>query len=333
MVLRWQHVDGKILAAYGRQLQDRAIAGVPAEGALAIRWEPVAVRFGDGTVATLRRPIFDVTDLAFGELPTSVRFMPRVAPAVFGLGLLEHVDEAMLREWDDPADVDRDGISGRAVNVNGELGKFGWKAQTPSLREQAVSAASEDIGLTSDDKPGENCPEIQVQCRSAEHGGKPEIPNRDIERLTRYLMFLGVPPRRQPTAPAVIRGAEFFDDFGCARCHRPQLRTNKLAQPSWLADQTFSAYTDLLVHDMGPALSDPRMSHLESAREWRTAPLWGIGLIETVNGHQQLLHDGRANGVAEAILWHGGEATASRERFRLAPKQDRDDLVAFVNDL
>ncbi len=333
MVLRWHHADGTPLHAYGRQMQDQAIANVTPEAKLVVRWEPVEVRMGDGSTVVLKRPVFGVDRLAYGELPSDVRLAPRVAPAVFGLGLIENVDAAMVVAWADPSDRNSDGISGRAIWTNGNLGKFGWKSQVAALRGQVVAAAIEDIGISTDEFPRQNCTSAQAGCAAATHGGEPEMGPRDVDRLTRYLAFLGVPPRRSPTSAAVARGSALFGDFGCAACHRPMLRTVADAQPDWLANQTFFAYTDLLVHDLGAALSDPQMSHIEYAREWRTAPLWGLGLIRAVNGHQQLLHDGRADGVAEAILWHGGEGLPAREKFRWANQSERDDLVAFVNDL
>lgn len=333
MVVRWHHSNGLPLAIYGEQLQPQAITGVPAEASFSVRWASMSVTMGDGSVVLLRRPVVDIKDLGHGPLPDDARISPRVAPVVFGLGLLEAVPERQILAWADPGDINGDGISGRGSWRAGRLGRFGWKAETATLRAQAAKAALQDMGLSTPEHPDQNCPPVQRICRRQTSGGSPEIDSRSIDKLELYLRFLGVPPRRQPRSEDVLRGGRLFVEYGCAACHRPSLRTARDASPDWLADQTFNAYTDLLLHDMGPLLSDPRASDREDGLEWRTAPLWGVGLIPVVNGHQQLLHDGRASGVAEAILWHGGEAHAAREAFRMAAKSDRDALVAFVNDL
>jgi CxxC motif-containing protein (DUF1111 family) len=318
---------------YGLQINDRAIPGVPAEAVLTLRWETTRGSYGDGTPYTLRKPHIQITKPAFGALP-SVHTSFRVAPAVFGLGLLEAVPEATLRALADPLDDNKDGISGR-VNVVWSIsetamrvGRFGWKAGVASLIEQNADAALGDIGISTDLLPAQNCPDKQTACQKAQHGGAPELSAEFLQKLTQYTQMLGVPTPRQPSTQA-RRGEALFSQFGCDGCHLPLLKTGS-SSLTFLHEQSFAAYTDLLLHDMGAGLADGRAEFSASAQEWRTAPLWGLGLLETVNGHQFLLHDGRARGPAEAILWHGGEATRSRENFRTASKAEREALIAFL---
>lgn len=325
--------------AYGDQFNDRAVLGVPAEGKVELRWEIVKGHYGDGTPYELQRPIFFFTDLAFGPLGDDIMTSPRVAPAVIGLGLLEFVPEKDILALADPEDADGDGISGRPNWVHDpetaekRLGRFGWKANQPSLLAQDAGAANGDIGLTTSVHPQQNCPPAQTACRAAPDGGSPEISDEFLAKLVHYNRTLAVPARRAPADPEVVAGSRLFAETGCAACHTPTLRTGPAATPISLANQTFHPYTDLLLHDMGPELADGRPDFEASGSEWRTPPLWGIGLVPAVNGHDRLLHDGRARGVAEAILWHGGEAEAARERFKALNSADRERLVAFVKSL
>ena len=323
---------------YGGQLQDRAIAGVPAEGRIAITHRPVRGRYADGTPYTLLAPHYEIADGAFGPLPKELQVSPRVAPAVFGVGLLEAVPEQAIVEHADPGDADGDGISGRANRVGDErsggdrLGRFGWKANVPTVEQQNAGAFQGDIGITSPVFPEQNCAPGERACERATDGGSPEIDKRRLERVTLYTRTLAVPARRRATTEAVTAGERTFTSIGCSACHLPELRTGESDVPA-LADQEIQPYTDLLVHDMGPGLADGRPDGLATGTEWRTAPLWGIGLVETVNGHTRFLHDGRARGLAEAILWHGGEAKPAMERFRGLPERERENLIAFLMSL
>jgi CxxC motif-containing protein (DUF1111 family) len=255
-------------------------------------------------------------------------------PALLGLGLLEAVPEAEILAWSDPEDVDGDGISGRGNRVPGQegrtvLGRFGWKAGQPGLLEQNAAALALDLGLTSRLHPVPDPLPGQVPAASA----AVEVSDAQLERLTLYTRLLAVPARRGEEQPTVRRGERLFHDFGCASCHRPRLATAPDAEPAALAGREIAPYTDLLLHDLGEELADHRGEHLAGGREWRTAPLWGLGLIESVSGTVRLLHDGRARGFAEAILWHGGEAEAARETFRRAPEAERLDLLLFLGSL
>jgi CxxC motif-containing protein (DUF1111 family) len=295
-------------------------------------------RFGDGTPYTLLQPTYIIEDLAFGPLHPDIMVSPRVAPAMVGLGLLEAVPEAAILALADPEDRDGDGISGRPNMVldlrTGEtaLGRFGWKAGQPTVEQQAAAAFNGDIGITSLLFPAENCPEPQTACRGAVSGGQPEIPEDRLARLAFYARTLAVPAMRNVSDPEVRRGAELFLSGGCSSCHTPRFETGE-HETAALSNQTIFPYTDLLLHDMGEGLADNRPESEASGQEWRTPPLWGIGLVETVNGHTRFLHDGRARNLTEAILWHGGEATGSREFFRNLSAEDRAALVRFLKSL
>lgn len=325
--------------AYGDQLNDRAIPGVPAEGRVDLAWETIKGFYPDGTSYELEKPVFTLKDPAFGPFGKNLMTSPRVAPQVFGLGLLEAVPEADVLARSDPDDADGDGISGRPNHVHNpvsgktELGRFGWKANQPNLIAQNSAASIGDIGLTTSIHPEQNCPPAQKACAAAVPGGSPELSDEFLAKLTFYTETLAVPARRDATAPEVQKGGRLFVDAGCASCHTPTMKTGANVLPASRANQTFHAYTDMLLHDMGPGLADGRPDFEATGSEWRTPPLWGIGLIPVVNGHDRLLHDGRARGVEEAILWHDGEAASARGRFMALEKVDRDALIAFVKSL
>jgi CxxC motif-containing protein (DUF1111 family) len=324
---------------YGSQLQDRAIAGVPAEGRIRITTTPRPGRYGDGTPFTLLAPHYTIADRAFGPLPKGLQISPRVAPGVFGVGLLEAVPERTIVDRADPADEDGDGISGRANRVahartrrTGALGRFGWKANVPTVEQQNAGALNGDLGITSPIFRDEDCQPGQRACVRAKTGGRPEIDEHTLARVTFYTRTLAVPARRDVGEQTTDAGERHFERLGCDSCHLPELRTGD-SDVAGLSDQVIRPYTDLLVHDMGPALADGRPDGLASGSEWRTAPLWGIGLVSVVNDHTRFLHDGRARNLAEAILWHGGEAHPARERFRNLPARERRELLAFLESL
>jgi CxxC motif-containing protein (DUF1111 family) len=324
---------------YGDQLSDRAIPGVAPEGRAAMIWEEIPGTYGDGEPYSLRRPRLEFTDLAYGPLGDEILSSPRVAPAVIGLGLLEAVPEAEILAMADPDDVDGDGISGRPnwvwdkASASEALGRFGWKANQPSLRQQNAGAALGDIGLTSPLHTGENCSDAQGDCAAALNGGTPEMSEVFLDKLTLYTRSLAVPERRDNDDPQIVHGESLFRGAGCSSCHVMTLVTGEQPDLPEVAHQTIHPFTDLLLHDMGEGLADGRPDYLASGSEWRTPPLWGVSLIEQVNKHNLLLHDGRARGFAEAILWHGGEAEAAREAFRSMSKEDREALIAFLGSL
>ncbi len=323
--------------AYGDQLNDRAVLGVPAEGRATVTYEEIEGKYADGTPYRLTRPRYVFHDLAFGELGDGVMFSPRVAPAVFGLGLLEAVAEETLLGWADPEDKDGDGISGRVNHVPGPdgkqtLGRFGWKANVATLRQQDAGAAAGDIGITSALHPTQNCPDVQRVCRESVGGGEPEMSDKQLDKMTFYMRTLAVPARRDVHDPVVQKGARLFEDAGCVACHKPHVRTGD-HEVAVVTKQRIQPFTDLLLHDMGDGLADGRPDYEANGSEWRTPPLWGIGLVHVVNKHTRYLHDGRARNLEEAILWHGGEGERAKERFRHLSKEDREALITFLKSL
>ncbi|MCA9705788.1 MAG: thiol oxidoreductase [Myxococcales bacterium] len=325
---------------YGDQLQPDGILDVPGEGLAEVRYEEVPGTYADGEAYSLRRPVYTLTALAFGPLAEGVLLSPRTAPAVIGLGLLEQIPAEDLLALEDPDDADDDGISGRAnyptdpVTGAPGLGRFGWKANQVGLLQQNTGAFLGDMGITTALHPAQNCTEGQAECGAALDGGMPEADALVVDRVTFYTRTLAVPARRDVDDPVVLAGRERFEQAGCAACHVPRFVTGpgESGIPQ-LEGQQIWPYTDLLLHDMGEALADGRPDYLADGREWRTPPLWGIGLVPTVNEHDHLLHDGRARGLAEAILWHGGEGEAAREAFRTMPREDREALLAFLESL
>lgn len=325
--------------AYGDQLSERANPGIAAEGRASITFTEVAGSYGDGETYSLRQPGYQIAELGYGPLGEDILMSPRVAPQMIGLGLLQTVPGETLLALADADDKDGDGISGRVNMVwdqmagKSAIGRFGWKANQPNLHQQNAGAALGDIGLTTAINASENCTAAQEKCAAAINGGAPEISDAFLDKLTLYTMMIAVPQQRDAAAPEVKQGEALFRDFGCASCHMPSLVTGENADFPQLSNQTIHPFTDLLLHDMGEGLADNRPDFEATGREWRTPPLWGLGLVPTVNGHDNLLHDGRARGFAEAILWHGGEAEAAKEAFRTAPKDERAALVAFLRSL
>lgn len=332
------HGEPKPVPGYGDQLSERGIRDVPPEGVVRIEYSDVHGRYGDGEAFVLRKPQVRIESPAYGPLPADLMMSARVAPHMIGLGLLEAVPDATLHALADPEDSDGDGISGTLNRVWDTAaqrmanGRFGWKAGQPDLFNQNAGAAFGDIGLTSQQHAVDNCNAVQTACKAAFVPPEPDIDYRFMSKLTLYTQTLAVPAQRNASDPQVTRGAGIFRDVGCASCHLPSLQTGE-AKLRELAQQTFHPYTDLLLHDMGENLADNRPEFLASGREWRTPPLWGLGLVPLVNGHGFLLHDGRARGFAEAILWHGGEAEPAKEGFRLLSRPDREALISFLQSL
>lgn len=327
---------------YGEQLQIMAIQGHKPEGRVRIDYREEPVTLADGTIIQLRHPTLSITDLGYGPLHPDTMFSARVAPPMIGLGLLEAISEADLLANEDIDDKDQDGISGKANRVwNRDLGtttmgRFGWKAGQATLNLQNTAAFAGDMGLTSALNAHDDCTEKQVDCKKAVNGNDAngrEVSDKILANVLFYSRNLGVPARRNVKDPDVIAGEKLFHDSGCAKCHTPSFITRADAAEPELANQVIFPYTDLLLHDMGEGLADNRPDFLASGSEWRTPPLWGIGLTQAVNGHTQFLHDGRARNVLEAILWHEGEAKQSKESVKNMSKTERDALIKFIESL
>lgn len=324
---------------YGNQFNHLAILGVKEEGDVKIEYEEIKGAYPDGETYSLRKPIYSFTNLNYGEMQEDVMVSPRVAPHIIGLGLLEAIDEKDILALSDPNDKNNDGISGRpnyvksVITERPELGRFGWKANEPSVKQQVAAAFQGDMGLTSSLFSEENETVLQASFINTETGGNPEISDDILQRVTLYSQVLAVPKRRNANDEKNLSGQRLFSEIGCSACHNPTFTTSKHHDIPEFNNQKIYPYTDLLLHDMGKDLADNRPDGLAKGTEWRTPPLWGIGLIKTVNGHTTLLHDGRARNVEEAILWHGGEAKNSKSKFKALSKIERENLISFVNSL
>ncbi len=286
------------------------------------------VMLGDGTVVTLHKPIIQVT----ANSGTVTGYSARVAPKLIGLGLLEAIPEETLLSRMDPLDCDQDGISGRASYMQDaqtgdiRLGRFGWKAEVASVEQQAALSTAEDLGVGNSLFP--------------DSAGDLELSDDELTDLVTYLRLIGVTPQRLADDQQVLQGEQLFTTLGCASCHVTDVRTSPHHPFAELRDQAIRPFTDLLLHDMGVDLADDSgvvpadaASAPPSAQEWRTPPLWGLGLVSTVNPSAHFLHDGRAATILEAVLWHGGEATLSVDGFKALTKAERDALLAFLNSL
>ena len=331
---------------YGGQLQDFSIQGHRAEGRIHIVYEEIPVTLADGEVVSLRRPTYSVEAPGFGALHPETMLSPRVASPMIGLGLLEAIDEADILALADPEDADGDGISGKANRVwsleagRAMLGRFGWKAGQPSLRQQIAAAFSGDIGIATTLFPAAagDCTAAQSDCRAAPTGNSDrhdgvEASDKVLDVVLFYARNLAVPARREIDDPEVLAGKALFYGSGCIACHRPKFVTAERPDMPEQSGQLIWPYSDLLLHDMGEGLADHRPEGEASGREWRTPPLWGIGLTEVVNGHTQFLHDGRARNLLEAILWHGGEAEGAKQAVVSMSREERNALLRFLSTL
>jgi CxxC motif-containing protein (DUF1111 family) len=330
---------------YGSQLQDFAVQGHASEYRLNITYDREVVTLADGAQVSLRHPTYAAADLGYGPLHPDAMLSPRVAPQMIGLGLLEAIPAADILAGADPADLNKDGISGRPNVVwstqfdQPMLGRFGLKAGSPTVMEQSAAAFAGDIGISSPLFPagaGE-CTATQTVCQSALHGDGDdrgtEIDAEGMGLVTFYSRNLAVPARRGADDAQVLQGKKVFYETGCTSCHTPSFVTHRLEDRAEQSFQLIWPYTDLLLHDMGPALADNRPEARATGQEWRTPPLWGIGLTEQVSGHTYFLHDGRARSLLEAVLWHGGEARTQRDAVTQMNTADRDALIKYLESL
>lgn len=331
---------------YGKQLQDLAVPGLQSEGRMEISYAEHPVELGDGSVVFLRQPHYSIADLTYGALHPDTVPSPRIANPMIGLGLVEAIHPSDIFALADEEDEDGDGISGSTALTRdletGEvvLGRFGWKAQNPSIRAQSAAAFAGDIGLSTPDisNPFGDCTQEQPACFSyptgvQEHLGDAEAPEQVLELVTFYSRHLAVPARRDVNDPQVLHGKRLFYEMECSSCHTPKFVTRRDNEEPALSFQLIWPYSDFLLHDMGEGLADGQTVGNADGREWRTPPLWGIGLTKIVSGHTFFLHDGRARSLLEAILWHGGEAEKSKQMFQRLSKDEREAVIRFLESL
>ncbi len=331
---------------YGDQLNNAAIQGVQPEGQVLIRHQNIKGTFADGTPYTLRKPRYSLIELAYGPLSPGAMLSPRIAPQMAGVGLLEAIAEQDILSNAATQGANIGPVKGKPNYVWDDfaqamrIGRFGWKANQASVASQTAGAFLGDIGITSTQHPQETCTPTQKDCLAAPSGSKgmaPEIDDRTLSDVIFYQSTLAPAARRNVGDRTVLRGQALFTQAQCSTCHRPSYTTGAPPFPRLSSAKVEGLkiwpYTDLLLHDMGKNLADGRPDYAANGQQWKTPALWGIGLISGVNGHRRLLHDGRANGVLEAILWHGGEAQAAQQQVLRLNASDRQALVAFVESL
>jgi CxxC motif-containing protein (DUF1111 family) len=320
---------------FGTQLQHQAIYGYQPEAKMSVSYQKKSFSLADGTIVVLQKPVYSIVS-PYIPLPSNVLISPRIGMPVFGLGLLEAIPESAILANVDPNDQDKDGISGKAnrvwdpVSGTIKLGRFGWKAGTPSILVQSAGAYNEDMGLTNYLKLVESS---AGQSNSDPNAVSPEVSREDLENVTFYALTLGVPAGRNFDDKEVVAGYRIFEQVKCSSCHMAPFTTGTYDGIPEISNQKIYPYTDMLLHDMGDDLADNRSEFLASGNEWKTRPLWGIGLTALTSGHTSFLHDGRARNLTEAILWHGGEAEKSREDFRKLSTSDREALLRFLESL
>lgn len=329
------HGEPLAVPGFGGQLQQRAIFGIVPEAEVEVSYNEHSISLNGGEIVTLRKPSYSFSN-TYITMQGNVMVSPRMASPVFGLGLLEAIDEQDILSKADENDNNYDGISGKAnyaydvLSKKLKIGRFGWKAAQTSIIQQSAGAYNEDMGITNLIFPEENS-KGQIQYQKSDE--KYELPDSVLYAVAYYIQTLAVPGRRKADDSIVKQGKSIFKQIGCSECHVSMQKTKvDMAFPE-LSNQIIFPYTDLLLHDMGEGLADFRPDHLATGYEWRTPPLWGIGLTNIVNGHNNFLHDGRARNFNEAILWHGGEGEHSKNKFKELSKSERNALIAFLNSL
>lgn len=346
---------------YGEQLQSQSVAlfhqlgdrvpiddrsrivEAPPEAYIYVDWQRRDFVYPDGSSVELRYPKLRIENLGYGALHAKTLVSLRIAPAIHGLGLLELIEQGSIDLRADAEDANSDGISGR-VNQVWDLerqktvpGRFGWKANRSSLNTVTAAAFAGDIGISNPLFPDQPCSQAQIKCQQTANGNDEEnveLPAHLLDLTVEFIRNIGVPKQRSNKSNTgsgeFAASRALFYQTGCADCHTPSHNTAHSAAHPHLSQQVIWPYTDLLLHDMGPDLADGRPDYLATGSEWRTPPLWGTGLNKSVNGNVFFLHDGRAQSVEQAILWHGGEAKASQQRFVILNKEQRQALLRFV---
>ena len=325
---------------YGGQIQPRSIdSALPPEAKLTLHYEVISGQYPDGSGYQLQKPELELAELGYGPLSKDIKLSPRYSPNIYGMGLLDAISEQDLLNLEDIVDQDGDGISAKYNRVDDvetgkiAIGRFGLKAKQPNLKQQVAAAFRDDIGITNALFPEQNCSESQDHCRQLEQATGLEINDKLLDLVMDFSRYIGVPPARNIHQPAATKGRQWFHQVGCAGCHTPSFTTDKNYPIEALANVTIWPYTDLALHDMGDDLADGVKEYSATGQEWRTPPLWGIGLQAQFLKNPRYLHDGRARTIEEAILWHGGEAQLSKMSYTELTKEERDALLFFVESL
>ena len=315
---------------YGGQFSLNGTSDTPYEGSIQVSYSKIKGKYSDGVEYILQNPTYSLSDFQYGPLHKDTNIAPHIGLALIGLGAIEMIDEKEILANEDVDDNDGDGISGKVNWVYNpetnttELGRFTWKAASSTVKHQSANAAHNDMGLSNPLFPKHNCTDKQEECKKAIEGRHDfDLPMERLDAITFYLQTLKIPSQRK--SENFEEGKKIFSKLGCVKCHTPSYK---------IADgNTIHPYSDFLLHDMGKELSDGHTMFKATAKEFRTPPLWGVGLYAKVSGYTALLHDGRARTIEEAILWHGGEATSQKEVFKALSKNERDSLVEFVKGI
>ncbi len=343
---------------YGDQIQGQSISlahqlrhsqkpgslehDVAPEAYVYINWSEETFNYPDQHQVQLRKPGIEFKNLGYGPIGADTLLSLRVAPTIHGMGLIGLIAEQDIMNLSDEHDKNNDGISGRTNQVwdvekqATVLGRFGLKSNKPTLGMIVGGAFANDLGISNSLAPNQPCTALQPTCLRIPNGNDEEgveLPDHLLKLVINFNRDLAPPLRRNSQDKNVLVGRELFYSSGCNQCHNPRFETQRSDEAAHLSEQVIWPYSDFLLHDMGPNLADGRPDFLATGNEWRTAPLWGIGLLSQVNGSSVLLHDGRARTVEEAILWHGGEAELAKTRFINLKKSDRMNLIKFVNSL
>ncbi|NVK73768.1 MAG: c-type cytochrome [Oceanospirillaceae bacterium] len=329
---------------YGNQFQGHSSPGILPEGDYYLTYSTHIETLRDGTEVELRRPNLHWSKLNYGDFDNSTGFTMLVSPALVGMGLLDNIPNELITSNADPDDKNNDGISGRVSWIDSGkhkvIGRFGYKATAASVSAQNQSAFNTDLGLSTplNPTPYGDCTALQDDCLKSPNGNSPHLDNLEVDkqqaRLVDLFVSLSSPPAmRNLTSSTFLKGKRLFENAGCASCHTPKMKTGRNSKFAVLNNRTFYPFTDLLLHDMGAELASGFPSFTATPREWRTAPLWGIGLSEKVSGRTGFLHDGRARTIEEAILWHGGEAKVSQTFYKALTKENRKKLIYFLESL
>lgn len=326
---------------YGNQLQDNSNLGINKEGEIDVEFKIITGNYPDGTLYELRKPIYSIFNENYGSI-SEAKTSSRIGQQLIGMGFIDALSASSILANADEFDSDNDGISGRANYVwnirehKSTIGKFGWKANQPSLEQQIAGAFHGDMGLTTTLFPQEICPK-GIDCSKIPNGNNEgefvEISDTQMNRMLVYMSAISVPIRRKFDTYNVLKGKELFNNLGCIKCHATNFTTSYFQRLPQMSNVKIHPFSDFLLHDMGEDLADNRADFLANGNEWRTQPLWGLGMIEFVNGHTFLLHDGRARSIEEAILWHGGEAKAPKENFMNLSAEKRNQLLSYLNSL